>query len=185
MTPKIKHEALCNSFEESGPKNDDINSKIASLQGSWFKRFYDDKIHEWKLISLHLIKSTFGINFRFHSNLDFDDPRILTFPSFYKQLFRNWRKYFSSSVNIPSSIPFQPIRYNKNIKNISKPIYAEKFAKQNVIFLYDHFKAEDEFKTWHEIKISYELSNQSYFKWRQITSSVLKRKKKNVLKKSK
>ena len=30
--PKIKHETLCNSFEESGLKNVDINSKIASLQ---------------------------------------------------------------------------------------------------------------------------------------------------------
>ena len=39
--------------------------------------------HELKLIPLHLIKSNFGINFKFHSNLDFDGWKILTFPSFY------------------------------------------------------------------------------------------------------
>ena len=46
LTSKIKHETLCNSFEEGGLKNVDINSKIASLQCSWVKRLYDDKFHE-------------------------------------------------------------------------------------------------------------------------------------------
>ena len=92
FTPKIKHETLCNSSEEGSLKNFDINWKIASLQCAWVKRLYDDKFHEWKLIPFHLIKSTFGINFKFHSNLDFDDSKILTFPSFYKQFFRIWRK---------------------------------------------------------------------------------------------
>ena len=34
LSPKIKHETPCNSFEEGGFKNVDINSKIASLQYS-------------------------------------------------------------------------------------------------------------------------------------------------------
>ena len=37
------------------------------------------------------------------------------------------------------------------------------------------------FKMWDEIKISYELSDKSYFKWRQIISSIPKTWK-NVLK---
>ena len=36
LTPKIKHETLCNSFEEGDLKNVDINLKIGSLQCSWF-----------------------------------------------------------------------------------------------------------------------------------------------------
>ena len=131
---KIKQGTLCNPFKEGGLKNVDINSKIVSLQCSWIKGLYDDKFHKWKLI-----KSTFGINFKFPTNLDFEDSKFLTFPSFYIQLFRNWRKYLSSSGNIPSSILSQPIRYNKNIKINSKPIYVEEFAKQNIIFLYDRF----------------------------------------------
>ena len=43
LTPKINHETLCNSFEEDGLKNVDINSKITSLQCSWVKQLYDDK----------------------------------------------------------------------------------------------------------------------------------------------
>ena len=129
--------------------------------------------------------STFGINFKFHSNLDFDDSKILTFPSVYKQLFHYWRKYLSSSVNIPPSILSQPIWYNKNNKINRKPIYVEEFAKQNIIFLYDLFNAKNELKTWDEIKITYELSNKSYFKWRQIIHSIPKTWKKITQTKSK
>ena len=71
-------------------KNDHLNSKITSHQCSWIDRLYNDKFHEWKLIPLYLVKYTFEINFKFHSNLDFDGSKILTFPSFYKQLFCNW-----------------------------------------------------------------------------------------------
>ena len=134
--------------------NIDINSKISSLQCSWVKRLYDDKFYEWKLIPLHLIKSTFGINIKFDSNLDFDKSKILTFHSFQKQLFRNWWKYLSYSANIPSSILLQPIWYNKNTKINSKPIYVEEFAKKN-FFLYDLFSTKNELKTWDEIKITY------------------------------
>ena len=62
---------MWNSPEEGVLKNADMNYKTASLQCSWIKILYDDNFHERKLIPLHLIKSTFGINFRFHFNLDF------------------------------------------------------------------------------------------------------------------
>ena len=99
MTTKIKEESLYNSIEEGSLKNIEIN-----LQCSCLNRLYDDKFHEWNLIPLNSIKSTFWIIFKLHSNLDFDDSTILTFSTFYKLLFRNWCKYLSSFVNIPSSI---------------------------------------------------------------------------------
>ena len=43
LTPKIKHETRCNSFEEVVLKTVDINSNIESLQCSWIKRLYYDK----------------------------------------------------------------------------------------------------------------------------------------------
>ena len=73
LTPKIKHENLCNSFEEGDLKNVDINLKITSLPCSWIKGLYDDRFNDWKLVPLHLIKPTFRINFKFHSNLDLED----------------------------------------------------------------------------------------------------------------
>ena len=45
-----------------------------------------------------------------------------------------------------------------------EPIYVIEFAKKNIIFLYDLFNTENEFKTWDEMKISSNLSNKSYFK---------------------
>ena len=108
-----------------------------------------------QLIPLHLINSAFGISFKFHLNLDFNNSKILTFPSFYKQLFRNWSKYLLSFVNIPCSILSQPIWYNKNIKIGSKPIYVEEFVKQNFFFLYDFFNSGNEFKTWDKLGKKY------------------------------
>ena len=43
LAPKIKHDTLCNSFEEGGLKNVDINSKIETFQCSWIKQLYDDR----------------------------------------------------------------------------------------------------------------------------------------------
>ena len=75
--------------------------------------------------------------------------------------------------DISSSILSKPIWYNKNIKINSKPIYVQEFAK-NIVFLCDLFNTKNEFKTWDEMKISYNLSDKSYFKWRQIVHSIPK-----------
>ena len=53
------------------------------------------------------------------------------------QLFCDWCKYLSPSVNISSSILSQPIWYNKSSKINNKAIYTEELAKQNIIFSYD------------------------------------------------
>ena len=75
----------------------------------------------------------------------------------------------------------QPIWYNKNIKINSISIQIEELAKQNIIFFYDLFNTENEFKMWDEIKISYNLNNKYYFKWEQIVNSIPKTWK-NILK---
>ena len=72
-----------------------------------------------------------------------------------------------------SSILSHLIWYNKNIKINSKQIYLDEFAKQN-IFLHDLFNTENEFRSWDEIKIRYDLSDNSYFKKRKIISSIPK-----------
>ena len=59
-----------------------MNLEIASLECLWVKQLYDEEFHEWEPILLHLIKSTFGINFKFHPNLGFDDSKISHFLHF-------------------------------------------------------------------------------------------------------
>ena len=56
------------------------------------------------------------------------------------------------------------------LKNLQK--------KKKIIFLYDLLNTKNELKTWDEIKVTYELSDKSYFKWRQIINSVPKTWKK-------
>ena len=140
LTSKIEHETLFNSFMERLSQKAAILSKVAQCSWITISQVCDDNFHKRKLITHYLIKSNFGINFKCHSNLDFEDSEILAFVSFYKQLFRNLCKYFFSSINIVSSFLSQPIWYNKNIKINSKPTYAEELAKQNISYLYDLFK---------------------------------------------
>ena len=61
-SPEIKHEILCNDYKDGGLK---------SLQWSWIRRLYGNSFHEWKLVTLFLIKKSFGSSFKFHSNLFF------------------------------------------------------------------------------------------------------------------
>ena len=53
-----------------------------------------------------------------------------------------------------------------------------KNLQKKIIFLYDLFNAKNELKMWDEINFTYELSNKSYFKWREIIDSVPKTWKK-------
>ena len=71
-TSKIKHETLCNDYENGGIKNVDIFFKIASLQCSWIRRLFDSNFHQWKEIPLLLINKYLGKNLKFHSQLSFD-----------------------------------------------------------------------------------------------------------------
>ena len=98
--PKIKNETLCSDFKHGGLKNVNIQKKIISLQCSWVRRLYDDSFHEWKVIPLKLIKKSFGSHFKFHSNLLFNISCINDFPSFYLDIFGNWKNYFSTNPEI-------------------------------------------------------------------------------------
>ena len=79
--PKIKHTTLCKSYDNGGLKNVDVSSKIISLQCSWIKKLYDNTTPSSKVISLHLITKTLGLNFKFHSNLDISVQKLKKFPT--------------------------------------------------------------------------------------------------------
>ena len=53
-----------------------------------------------------------------------------------------------------------------------------KNLQKKIIFLYDLFNTKNDLKTWNEIKVTCELDNKSYFKWRQIINSAPKTWKK-------
>ena len=58
---KIKHETICNDFQNGGLKNVDTSSKMSSLHCFWVKKLYDQNSHDWKLIPMHFINDDYGV----------------------------------------------------------------------------------------------------------------------------
>ena len=82
--PTIVNKTISSKFKDGGLKNVDINKNIASLQCSSIKILYNDSFHEWKLISLKLIKKLFGDDLKFYSNLSFNKSYVRIFHDFTK-----------------------------------------------------------------------------------------------------
>ena len=171
-TSKIKHDTLCNDYKDGGLKNVDIRKKIIGLQCLWIKRLYDDSFHEWKIIPFHLISRTFGKLFIFHSNLSFKKKLIKSFPSFYKEIFLNWKTFFSKTPETPSSILSQVLWYNIYIQIDEGDVYLSRFSQNNLNVISQLFNTNCLIKAWHLLKQEYHLNNNSYFQWLQLINSV-------------
>ena len=92
--PKISHKTLHNNSENRGLKKVDRSSKIISLQCSWLRKFCDENVHEWKIISSHLINKYFRKSFKFHSCLAFDCKLLIKLPNFFKNILFQWSSSF-------------------------------------------------------------------------------------------
>ena len=86
---RIKHETICNDFENGELKNMEISSKISSLQCYWVKKLYDQNSNDWEQISMHFINNASGKNFIFHSNLSFRTSVLHKFPTFYADILQS------------------------------------------------------------------------------------------------
>ena len=131
------NETLCSDFMHGGLKNVNIQRKIISLQCSWVRRLYDHSFHEWKVIPLKLIKKSFGPHFKFHSNLLFNVSCINDFPSFYLDIFCNWKKCFSTNPETPSCILSHYLWFNKFIIVDNSYINFTNFSNKNINFVSD------------------------------------------------
>ena len=84
---KNQKKHLCNKYENSGLKNVDIFTKVASLQCSWIKRLFDNNFNEWKAIPFYLVCRNWRKYSKFHSNLEMSCSVWWKFPKFYQELF--------------------------------------------------------------------------------------------------
>ena len=170
--PKIKNETLCSDFKYGGLKNVNIQKKKISLQCSWVRRLYDDSFHEWKTIPLKLIKKSFGSHFKFHSNLLFNISCINDFPSFYLDIFCNWKKCFSTNPETPSCILSQYLRFNKFIIVDNSYVDFTNFSTKSINFVSDLVNENCNFKSWETLKNEYHLDNKLYFQWMQLIQAI-------------
>ena len=49
---------------------------------SWIKRLHAKKLHNWIVITLHMITKKLGEKFSFHSNLDLNPKQLYHFPQY-------------------------------------------------------------------------------------------------------
>ena len=151
--PQIKNETWCSYFKHGGLKYVNIQ-KIISLQCSWMIWFYDDSLHEWKVIPLKLIKKPFGSYFKFHSNL----------------LFK--QKYFSTNPETPSCISSQYLRFYQFIILDNSYVNFTDFSTKNIQFLRDLINENCNFKRWETLKNRNHLDNKLYLPWMQLIHAV-------------
>ena len=179
--PKIKYNTLSLDFKNGGLKNVDVDKKIISLRCSWVRKMYDNTCHDWKIIPSFLVKKYLGENFQFHSNLHFRNSMIQNIPSFYKEILKDWKQFFSSFTAIPSCILSQHLWYNRFIKVDNLGICFSKFAARNVNNVIDLFASNGKVKTWRLLKNEFDLSNDMYFQWMQIINAIPKQWKEKLL----
>ena len=174
-SPKIKHETLCNDYKAGGLKNVDIPSKIIALQCYWIRRLYDNSFYEWKLIPLYLIEKSFGIAFKFHSNLLFKSNKINFFLSFYRQIIFNWKKHLAMITKVPSCMLSQYLWHKRSIQVDNSSVYFLKFSEKNINYVSQLFSDNGSIKQWHEFKREDNLHGSFYFQWLQLIDSIPQR----------
>ena len=172
--PKIKHDTLCQNYENGGLKNVDINAKVLSLQCSWIRKLYDNDFHEWKIIPSFLIHQNFGNNFKFHNNIDFSKKVLKKFPHYYQEVFKKWKNYFTCQPTTPSVILSEFIWFNSYIKIDKTPVFFPSFSDKKLNFIGQLFGLNGKVKTWIDISSEFGLKNFQKFSWLQIIHSIPK-----------
>ena len=114
-------------------------------------------------IPLHLLSKYFGASFKFHSNYHFESKLLKGFPSFYKQMLMNWKKYFMGSPITPSCVLNQFLWYNSYIKIHSKANYLIFFSAKNINFITQLLHSDGSVKNWNILKTKYALQDKDHF----------------------
>ena len=83
---------------------------------------------------------------------------------FYRDIFINWKTYFSSSL-------LQFLWFNKYIHIEDNPVCLTKLTAKNIDFLSQLFD-RGSLESWNNLKIEYNLTNETYFQWLQLKHAI-------------
>ena len=89
---------------------------------------------------------------------------------------------FSSSPETPACLLSQFLWFNKYIKIEDNPVCLTKFAAKNIDFSSQLFEGRS-LKSWNNLKIEYNLTNETYFQWLQLQHAI-PHKWKTIIKKN-
>ena len=101
--------------------------------------WFDDYFHEWKFIPLYMLNKTFGLSFKFHSNLSFNKCSLKKLLPFYRRMLISWNQDLSRSPETSTQILSQLLWFNKYIK-LQGTIHFPKFSNKNIKFIMQLFE---------------------------------------------
>ena len=79
--------------------------------------------------------------------------------------------HFSSSPESPACLLSQCLCFNKYIQIEENPVCLTKLAAKSIDFLSQLFKGGS-LKSWNDLKIEYNLTNETYFQWLQLKHAI-------------
>ena len=124
----------------------------------WIKRLFDSNFHQWKVMSLYLVRWYLGKNFKFHSNLEISRYVLRTLSKFYQGLFFRWGKYLCCPATLPSTVAYQFVQLKKHIKIDKKSICFNSLLNNNLNFVGQPFDFDGSIKSqWECLKTSFDL----------------------------
>ena len=129
---------------------------------------FDNNFYQWKLIPLYLFRRYLGKKIKFHSNLEVSHSILCKFPKFYKKIFIRWGKHLSSPANLPSTVAYQFIWYNKHIQIDNKSIYLYNSSNRTLNFVGQLFDTDRKLKPCECVKQQFLLKNNIQFQYHQI-----------------
>ena len=113
--------------------------------------------------TLETYKKFFGSHFNFHSNLLLNIFGINNFPSFYLDVFHNWKKYLPTNAETPSCILSQYLWFNKFIIIDNSYDNFTNFSNKSINFASDLVNENCNFKICEALKIEHQLEKKLYF----------------------
>ena len=124
---------------------------------------------------MHFINNVFGKNFIFHSNLSFKTSGLHQFPAFYANILQSWKRNFSHISYTPGFIGSQFLWFNNYIAIDQNYVHFKEFSSHNIKFTNQLFTYERELEDWNHIKREFQLTNNLYYKFKQIPHAILKK----------
>ena len=164
---KIKHNTMCNSYEQGGLQMSDIDFKIDALHLSWVRRFIQGDDHQWK----HIPRKCFSKYSEcfFPSFLPSTFNRIT--PIFYKNIMLKWAGC-SSLPNDITSIYGQHLWNNAHFKINGKTIDFTQFREKGICFLHQLIDAQNRFKPWSVLQSEFDVNPVTHFQYLQLVDCI-------------
>ena len=99
-------------------------------------------------------------------------PVLKNFPSFYLDIFCNWKRYFSTNLETPSCILAQYLWFNKFIIVDNSYLNFTYFSNKNINFVSDLLNQNCNFKRSEILKNRCHSGNKLDFQWMQLIHTI-------------